>query len=263
MRTQIHIRHERDTQDAAERLKHNLQMAVDTLRHQESPRLVQHIVHDVAHLASVYGERRLRQQFEDIIKLAEANSQTNTREPLNSASTLHGEQPYTTTRSDCTRNQYDTTHPSTNSWSRESEQLHNANRDLLSKMKTMKHAVRNMEAKRTDEHQHLTLEVDRYKELLSETEQKLINERIINHKLRKKLDELSLPSSRQTSRQNHYNTSSSNSSRESLSSAGKYGFGALTVRQCDCSSLPPPSRESNCARHARPLSAKSRKHRHE
>lgn len=180
-----------------------------------------HIVHEIARLVALNGERRLREQYEEIIGLSESASSESYRKGSNPS-------------------QLDPVRPdSEDDWDR----IHQVNAELRDRMSTMRSTLHQIEEKRHDEVRVVTEELSRYKELLGDTEKRLITERVLNRKLKTQLDKLSF--SRHTSR--------SHSCRSNLSddcdSGGHFGYGALTVRSCH-----PPT--------ARPMSAKSRKHRH-
>jgi len=192
--------------DPADRLKANLRRAVLTLKSKESSALVDHIVHDVAHLTTVYGQRRLRDEFENIISLSkDFTTDVSTNCSCETCSSCYPE-------SDSGR----TVHQkSDEEWDNE-DVMHAANADLLSKMNAMRSAIIKMEEKQQSEIQKLQAEKDRYKELLVDTERKLIKERLLNQKLRESIS--------RTTRAGHNH------------SHGEYGYGALTVRSCDSAS---------------------------
>jgi predicted Zn-ribbon and HTH transcriptional regulator len=197
--------------DPAERLKSNLRRTVDTLKTKESPTLVNHLVHDVAHLVSVYGQRRLRDEFENILSLSSDKDET-----LDHVDTTNPR------CKEC--RYYASTDPSQapecyeDSDDGQSDMMHAANEDLLSKMGAMRNAIFQMEHRQRREVEDLHAEIDRYKELLADTEKKLIKERISNQKLR---------CNRRAGRHLHDTHEYG---------IGEYGYGALTVRSCESSS---------------------------
>jgi hypothetical protein len=199
--------------DPAERLKENLEEALQCLRDRESSALVNYIVRDVAKLVKVHGERRLTEQCDEILSLATDFKKT---EPS------HSSRNYDDFSTDCER---------------DSERMHEANRDILDKMSTMRGQIRKMEDKRRVEMKLLADEVEKYKHLLQESEKRLVSERIHNRRLRRQIHRS--PSSCASDVGEDYEYFDS----------GRFGFGALTVR-----SFKGPE---TC----RPISAKSRKHR--
>jgi hypothetical protein len=191
------MKRDANANETATRLKEKLRAAIGTLNHKESPALISHILHDVAHLTSACGERSLRQQYEEIINLAKESGPRPTRERTE---------------------QYCETKCNTwvGDWGRmssdndpESDSFHTANRDLMSKMNHMKGILSQMEEQHRSEVEELQVELERYKELLADSERKLIKERILNEKLR-----------------------SRNKLGHCRSVDGNFGFGALTVRSC-------------------------------
>ena len=184
------MKHDFGDQDAAMRLKDKLRTVVDSLSRRESPALVKHIIHDVAHLASACGQRALRQQYQDIIDIAkDADFPSHRGRTDRCSETTCDEVDRDCCESHCS--------------DLDTDSFHNANRDLLSKMNHMKDIIVQMEEQHSLEVESLRVELARYKELLAESERKLIKERLSNQKL-----------------------------RTSRSTNGNFGFGALTVRSC-------------------------------
>ena len=244
--------------DAAERLRSNLKAAMQCLRMRESGTIVKHIVHDVAHLVSVFGERRLRDLYEDILRLAEG---IETCEPCE---TSHFEDSgCESTRETLTQGVHHTA--DSTEYESDCERIHEANRDLLDKISTMRSAVRHMELRRKDEVHAVTVQLEKYKSLLSDTEKKLMAERIMNRKLRNQIDRLSWhPTPRQSTERSPRSISCHTNGSSGEYDHGPFGFGALTVRgcqsrrNCTCNTQVSTSRPF-----LRPISAKSRKHRRE
>jgi hypothetical protein len=155
--------------DAAVRLKVKLNEAVKGLPGEESTYQIKHIIHDIAHLVSVYGERSLRQQYEDIVSLADD------MHPSNKLSKC----------------QYiDQSTPSCNSFGRskascESDpgSLSESYRDLVLKMDLMKRMIDEMHEQRRSEVEDVRVALERNKELLSESERQLLRERRLNQEL--------------------------------------------------------------------------------
>ena len=184
------MKHDCDEQDAAVRLKAKLRSVVDSLSRKESPALVKHFIHDVAHLASACGQRALRQQYQDILDLTHEDQSSSYRARTDRCSdSTCDDAEFGYCQSDCSE--------------AEVNSFHHANRDLLSKMTHMKDMIVQMEEQHSAEVESLRVELARYKELLAESERKLIKERLSNQKL-----------------------------RSSRSTNGNFGFGALTVRSC-------------------------------
>ena len=184
------MKHVHEDQDAATRLKDKLRSAMDSLSRKESPALIKHIIHDVAHIASAYGQRSLRQQYQEIIELANDVAGSSNRGRVDYGSD--------TSCGDCHGGSC------SSDWGNsEADSFHHANRDLLHKMNHMKDMIVQMEEQHSSEVEGLRVELARYKELLAESERKLIKERLANQKL-----------------------------RTSKSAHGNFGFGALTVRSC-------------------------------
>lgn len=243
--------------DPAERLRQNLRTAVDCLRSKESKGLVNHIVHDVAHLVSAFGERRLREQYDDLLGLTEDLQPTAGRE-RKAENVLE--------RSQSIGSDPDVYVPNAD-YDGDTERIHEANRDLLDKLSTMRTVVRQLGIQREEEIQALTSELESCRRLLSETERRLINERIFNRKLRNQIDRLALNTSRfyysprQSSRSYSCHTTTS-----SEGDSGSFGFGALTVRGCrggSHSQCRETTVSSSRQPYYRPISAKGRKHRRE
>ncbi len=178
-------------QDAAVRLKQKLRSVVDSLCCKESPALVKHMIHDVAHLASASGQRALRQQYQDIIDLANYTHSTSRHDRTDRCS-------------EPTCDDVDGDFCSSHRSDPDTDSFHDANRDLLSKMSQMKDMIVQMEEQHSTEVESLKMELARYKELLAESDRKLIKERLSHQK------------QLQSSRSTH----------------GNFGFGALTVRSC-------------------------------
>ena len=243
--------------DPAERLRENLRTAVSCLRSKESKGIVNHIVHDVAHLVSAIGERRLREQYDDLLGLTDdlPPSAGREREAMNETErtqSIGADPDEYVTYAD-----YDG----------DTERFHEANRDLLDKLSTMRTVMRKLGTQRVEEIQALTSELDSCRRLLLETERRLLNERIINRKLRNKIDRLALHTSRfQYSPRQSSRSYSCHTTTSSEGDSASFGFGALTVRGCrggsysQCrESTVPSSRQP----YFRPISAKGRKHRRE
>jgi hypothetical protein len=186
-----------ESTETAARLKEKLRTAIETLNQKESPALISHILYDVAHLTSAFGERSLRHQYEEIIDLAKQTSHKHKREMSEGDSDKR-----------CYTCDDDWGKASSESDS-ESVSFHSANRDLLSKMRHMKGILSQMETHHRSEVESLRVEIERYKELLAESERKLIKERILVEKLRPR-----------------------NKLGHCRSVDGNFGFGALTVRSC-------------------------------
>ena len=115
--------------DVATRLKANLRIAVNCLRDRESSGLVNHIVHEIARLVALNGERRLREQYEEIIGLSESASSESYRKGSNPS-------------------QLDPVRPdSEDDWDR----IHQVNAELRDRMSTMRSTLHQIEEKRHDE----------------------------------------------------------------------------------------------------------------
>ena len=245
--------------DPAEKLKLNLRAALNCLRERESSELVKHIVHDVAHLVTVIGERRLRDQYQDIISLGEDSNiyRHAQRDVIASRISSSPKSRLVLSRSAADADCED-----------DSERIQEANRDLLDKVGTMRIAVRHMEDKRKEEVLAVTLELDKYRKLLSETEKSLLTERMLNRKLWHQIEKGSprtarcglprMPMGHITARSQSCHTSENSMDSDSCDN-GRFGFGALTVRSCrtGCHCM----HQSSTPRINRPISAKSRKHR--
>ena len=200
--------------EASERLKRNLEAAVDCLRDRESSALVNYIVRDVAKLVTVHGETRLKEQYEDILALA---TDRQGKQTSRSSSSSHQRQD--------------------DDLEDDSERLREGNLDLLEKMGMMRDQVRKLEEKRRSEVRAINEELEKCKQLLVETEARLVAERVQNRRLKKELF--------------RSGSSSSLGSEEDDDCNKRFGFGALTVRSFN-------GREETTSR---PISAKSRKHR--
>lgn len=156
--------------DAAVRLKVKLHEAVKALHGRESTYQIKHIIHDIAHLVSVYGERSLRQQYEDIVSLADDMHSSN-----KFSNSQHIDPPT------LSYNSFGGLQPSCES---DPERLSNSNRDLVLTMDLMKGMIEDMHEQHRFEVEDLRIQLERNRELLSESERQLLKERRLNQELR-------------------------------------------------------------------------------
>lgn len=147
---------------------------MNCLKTKESPAIVKHILSDVAHLVSVYGEQHLRNQFRNVMSLLDPNdccsysgqSESTESSPkcMQAAGGCYYDGEWEAARHD-----------------REKEKLGEANSALLSSFEAMKrrhlliHETRDMELKAT------LAELDHYKQLL-------VEERILNRQLKNRIE---------------------------------------------------------------------------
>ena len=184
-------------EEAVERLKKNLRVAVEHLSDRESPTLVNDVVRNVAKLVKMYGERSLKEQCDSILSLARNDDVWESR---------------------CLwkgRNRED----NLTDLDRDLDRMNQANRDIMDKMGSMRSAVRMMEEKRLAEMKLVLDELERCKHILADTEKRLDRERMCSRRLKKQL-------AKKLSCRSH----SSASEESDIIDDDRFGFGALTVR---------------------------------